>query len=71
MGIEPSALAEVRRRLGMTQGRMAAFLRVGRNTVVRWENGAHRPRPYLAHALRALADEVGVDLEAEYATDTP
>jgi transcriptional regulator with XRE-family HTH domain len=39
----PQRIAAVRRRLGLSQRAFAARLGVGRNVVIRWEGGYHRP----------------------------
>lgn len=61
----PSAIVETRRRLGMTQDQLARFLRVDRNTVLRWEAGQHRPTRHLAECLLLIAEQVGVRPDEE------
>jgi transcriptional regulator with XRE-family HTH domain len=50
----------VRRRLGLSQRAFAARLDVGRNMVIRWEGGDHRPR---AVRLNRIAKLGGVTAE--------
>lgn len=60
---------ELRRRLGLTQEKMAARLGVTFPTINRWENGRAKPSPL---ALKQIEDllvglgESGQDLRAKY-----
>jgi transcriptional regulator with XRE-family HTH domain len=53
----PQRIAAVRRRLGLSQRVFADRVGVGRNVVIRWEGGCHRPR---AARLKRIARLGGV-----------
>lgn len=60
---------ELRRRLGLTQEKLAAELGVTFPTVNRWENGRVRPSPLALQRLEALVrslGDAGEDLAREY-----
>jgi len=52
------AVAELRRRLGLTQSAFARRLGVRQQTVSEWETGRYRPRGASARLLSILAEEV-------------
>jgi DNA-binding transcriptional regulator YiaG len=51
----PTALRALRRRLRVTQARLAAEIGVAPNTVARWERGELGMRPATAKLIRILA----------------
>jgi HTH-type transcriptional regulator / antitoxin MqsA len=54
LGID--AIRELRRRLGMTQGELASLLRLGPNTLSRWEAGRNVQTAAMDLLLRLLRD---------------
>jgi len=52
----PTDLVTTRKRLGLTQAELATALSIDLRTVQRWEGGERSIPPYLALALKALAD---------------
>ena len=52
--MEPSAIRDLRRRLGWTQIDLAETLDVDQGTVSRWERGIDTPRPARVAALRDI-----------------
>lgn len=59
----PVGLLLVRRRLGLSQGELAARLGVDESTVWEWENGNHRPSPKHQKSLDAMiAQQVRIDI---------
>ena len=65
----PSLIRTLRRRLGLTQEKMAARLGVTFPTINRWENGRAKPSPLalkqIENLLCALGDQ-GQDLRRKY-----
>lgn len=65
----PRLIRTLRRRLNLTQEKMAARLGVTFPTINRWENGRARPSPLALHriedTLRRMGDE-GADLLKRY-----
>src|SRR5262245_12113657 len=52
----------LREHLGWSQARLAKALGVHRSTVLRWERGAHQPRPQWMERLQGLAAQAGEGL---------
>lgn len=60
---------ELRRRLGLTQEKMAARLGVTFPTINRWENGRAKPSPLALKQIEELLvglGDIGQDLRAKY-----
>jgi transcriptional regulator with XRE-family HTH domain len=51
---EAAAIRELRKRLGLTQAKLAALVGVHRSTVSRWERGRHTPSPARALSLAKI-----------------
>lgn len=56
-GWTPEEVAALRRRLGLSQAKMARVLGVRQQTVSEWETGRYRPRGASARLLRLLAED--------------
>jgi putative zinc finger/helix-turn-helix YgiT family protein len=52
-------IRRMRERLGMTQGELAALLRLGKNTISRWESGRNVQTASLDLLLRCVRDVPG------------
>lgn len=57
--LTPCELASIRARLGITQWQMERVLRVGANTVVRWERGTVFQNPAVDGLIRVIAEVPG------------
>ena len=56
--MKPKEIIELRKRLGLNQGQLAERIGAARETVNRWESGAHPPQGANRKALRDLASKV-------------
>jgi type I restriction enzyme M protein len=56
-----TVIKELRTRLGLSQEKLAAQLRVSFPTINRWENGKSRPDPAIQHAISVFVDSLGPD----------
>ena len=70
-GVDPVALRDARRRMGLTQHELARLIHVaGGERISRWELGSSAPRPeMLLRLAQALNVDVGDLLEAEGPAD--
>jgi DNA-binding transcriptional regulator YiaG len=57
--MKPKEIITLRKRLGLTQGALAAEIGASRETVSRWESGKHPPEGANLKALRDLAQRKG------------
>jgi transcriptional regulator with XRE-family HTH domain len=55
--VTSAALRRLRRRLGLTQARLAAVVGVPANTIARWERGEMRMRPSMDRLVRLTIAE--------------
>jgi len=55
----PGLVKGIRAARGLTQEQLARELGVTFSTVNAWENGRHRPVPFLARRLQEMASEAG------------
>jgi type I restriction enzyme M protein len=79
----PELIRELRSRLGLSQEKLAAQLRVSFPTVNRWEKGKNRPDSAVRHSIGQFIESLGLDYQdlharlvgvegaAEPATETP
>lgn len=63
--IVPEKIVALRTQLGLRSSHLARRLRVNPSTVMHWEAGHHQPRGLGLRALRALARQQGISLEAD------
>lgn len=56
-----AVIKELRTRLGLSQEKLAAQLRVSFPTINRWENEKSRPDPAVQHAISVFVDSLGPD----------
>jgi type I restriction enzyme M protein len=61
----PGTLRSIRSKLSLTQEQLAARLDVSFATVNRWEGGGSKPQRAALQAILALAEEAGVEQEAD------
>lgn len=54
-------IKELRKKLGLSQGRLAAQIGVSPLTVLRWESGKTKPSPLALERLRNIEKEVAVE----------
>ncbi|MBX9600046.1 MAG: N-6 DNA methylase [Bryobacteraceae bacterium] len=69
-----SAIRELRGRLGLTQEKLAAQLRVSFPTVNRWEKGKNLPDSAVRHAIEQFVESQGpefADLRQRFAVEKP
>lgn len=59
--MDPEAIKDLRRRLGLTQESLAALIGVDHATYWRWEQGRTRPLPVFVRELERLARDVPAD----------
>lgn len=57
----PDELRRWRAAHGLSQSRAAARVRVGRQVWAAWEQGLHRPAPYLREALILIGRQLGAE----------
>ena len=53
--MKPKEIIKLRKKLGLSQGQLAERIGAARETVNRWESGAHPPQGANLKALRDLA----------------
>ena len=63
----PTNIAEMRRRYGWTQQRLAEYLEVDTATVSRWERGLTRPRRRVLDAIERLSTGVPAEISNDNA----
>jgi DNA-binding XRE family transcriptional regulator len=56
--VTPAEIVAFRKRLGLTQARLAALLPAPKRTIENWEGGRRNPPAYLQRALRDLEHEL-------------
>jgi transcriptional regulator with XRE-family HTH domain len=61
----PGLVKSIRAARGLTQEQLARELGVTFSTVNAWENGRHRPVPFLARRLQEMASEAGTGSASE------
>src|SRR5260370_36420434 len=62
----PELIRELRSRLGLSQEKLAARLRVSFPTVNRWEKGKNEPDAAVRHSIGQLIQSLGPDFQDLY-----
>src|SRR5712691_5632885 len=62
----PDLIRELRTRLGLSQEKLAAQLRVSFPTVNRWEKGKNQPDAAVRHSIGQLIQSLGADFQDLY-----
>lgn len=55
--MSPDEIIEIRKKLNLTQQKLADLIGARQHTVARWETGLHKPTGAYLKALRGLAEK--------------